>query len=117
MADMADMADMANVDANTMEKQLLELLTHAQGVVTLLQKEAEKTKPKPTAENVQIPTAESVNPVSAVPELEVVNNNPEDKSTSLGRNIDPNFNGAITTVKSINPPGSTTTNYYDFSKP
>ena len=109
---MADMADMANVD--NMEKQLLELLTHAHGVVTLLQKEAEKTKPKPTAKKVQIPTAESVkDPVL----LEVVNNNPEDKSTSLGRNIDPNSNVVITTVQSTNPPGPITTNKYDFSKP
>jgi hypothetical protein len=107
------MADIANVD--NMEKQMLELLTHAHGVVTLLQKEAEKPKPKPTAENVQIPTAESVNPVSAVPELEVVNDRRNDNSTSLGRSTDPNFNGVITMVESKNPPGPITTNEYDFS--
>lgn len=98
---------MTNVE--NVEKQLLELLTHSHGVVTLLQKEAEKDK--------RIPTAESVkDPVRAVPELEVVNNvNLErrgDKST-LG-SMGPDFNGVITTVESENPP-NLTKNEYDFS--
>jgi len=106
------MASVSNVD--NMEKQMFELLTHAHGVVTLLQKEAEKPEPKPKPKPSS--TAESVkDPVSAVPELQVVNTRREDKSTSLGRNMDPNFNGAITTIESKNPSNPIKTNKYDFS--